>query len=229
MKAMRSIIVVVAIYLAGFTAQVTLREMWLPVRQRRSRGEKLLPAIVEGELKQGRRRFGGYVVHAGAILVVTAIAVSSTMSRSRELLLDKNGSATFGRYGLTFLGTDEVREPQRTSLVARIAVTRDGEDIGVLAPRMSQYESQREPVGSPAVRSFLFEDLYLSIMNLDAGGGKLGLHVFVNPMVGWIWPATMVMALGGLLALLPPTRRRVVVHGEAVASSPALGLPSESR
>jgi cytochrome c-type biogenesis protein CcmF len=219
----------VALAFAGFTAQVTLREMWLPVRQRRSRGEKLLPAIVEGELKQGRRRFGGYVVHAGAILVVTAIAVSSTMSRSRELVLDRNESATFGRYGLTFLGTDEVREPQRTSLVARIAVTRDGEDIGVLAPRMSQYESQREPVGSPAVRSFLFEDLYLSIMNLDAGGGKLGLHVFVNPMVGWIWPATMVMALGGLLALLPPTRRRVVVHGEAVASSPALGLPSESR
>jgi len=32
---------------------------------------------------------------------------------------------------------------------------------------MNYYASQREPVGTPAVRSGLFEDLYLSIMNID--------------------------------------------------------------
>jgi len=219
----------VALAFAGFTAQVTLREMWLPVRQRRSRGASLVSAIVEGELRQGRRRFGGYVVHAGAVLVVTAVAVSSTMGRSQEMVLGRGESATLGRYSLTFLGTDQVQEPQRTSIVARVAVRRDGEDIGVLSPRMSQYETQREPIGSPAVRSFLFEDLYLSVMNLDAGGGRLGLHVFINPLVGWIWPATMVMALGGLLALLPLPRRPLVVRGEALVPPAASGLPSESR
>lgn len=215
---------------AGYTAQVTLRELWLPVRQRLSRGEKLVPAIVAGELKQGRRRFGGYVVHAGAVLVVTAIAVSSTMGTSAELVLREGEQATVGRYTLAFLRTDELREPHRTSLAARVAVTRDGKDLGVLSPRMNQYDTQREPIGSPTVRSLLFEDLYLSVMNIDAAGGRLGLHVFINPLVGWIWPATGIMALGGLLAVLPPSRRRTIATGDAVASRSGLDrLPSESR
>jgi len=214
---------------AGFTAQVTLRELWLPVRQRLGRGERLLPAIVGGELKQGRRRFGGYVVHAGVVVVVVAIAVSSTMGTSKELVLGVGESATVGRYSLTFLRVDQLREPHRTSLAARVAVRRGSEDIGTVSPRMNQYDSQREPIGSPAVRSFLFEDLYLSVMNLDAAGGRVGLHVFINPLVGWIWPATGVIALGGVLALLPSRRRAPVLRPTPAAAPVGLGGATESR
>jgi cytochrome c-type biogenesis protein CcmF len=219
-----------ALAFAGFTAQVTLREMWLPVRERRSRGETLAASLRAGLLMQGRRRFGAYIVHAGVVLVVVAIAVSSTMGTSEEVVLRTGESATVGRYTLTFLRTDELREPHRTSLAARVAVSRDGEDIGILSPRMNQYDSQREPIGSPAVRSFLYEDLYLSVMNLDAGGGTLALRVFINPLVGWIWIAMGVMALGGLLAVLPPPRRELAFRGETVAPHVGMdGAASESR
>jgi cytochrome c biogenesis factor len=53
------------------------------------------------------------------------------------------------------------------------------------------------------VRSSLFEDLYLSVMNIDPANGTLGLLALVNPMVGWIWGATALMALGSLVALVP--------------------------
>jgi cytochrome c-type biogenesis protein CcmF len=68
---------------------------------------------------------------------------------------------------------------------------------------MNHYERQREPIGTPAVRSSLFEDLYLSVMNVDPASGSLGLMAMVNPMVGWIWAATGIMALGSLVTLLP--------------------------
>jgi cytochrome c-type biogenesis protein CcmF len=213
---------------AGYTLQVTAREMWLPVGQRRALGEGVVAALVAGGLKQGRRRFGGYVVHVGVVLMIVAIAVSSTMGTSRELLLDEGEEATVGRYTLTFLRIDELREPHRISLAARIAVTREGRDLGVLSPRMNHYDSQREPIGSPAVRSFLFEDLYLSVMNLDAAAGRVGLHVYINPLVGWIWFATGVMAIGGLLAVLPLPRRKTVVNETTMARSSAR-VPSESR
>ena len=58
-------------------------------------------------------------------------------------------------------------EPHREAIVARVAVSRGGRDLGFLSPRMNQYERQREPIGTPAVRSSLFEDLYLSVMNID--------------------------------------------------------------
>jgi cytochrome c-type biogenesis protein CcmF len=192
----------------GFTAQVTLREMWLPVGQRmRARGEGLLPAFVEAQ-RRGRRRFAGYVVHAGAAVVMVAIAVSSTMGSSKEVSLAKGESTQIGRYTLTFVGADVVSEPHRESIVAQVQVSKDGAPAGMLLPRMNQYESQREPIGTPAVRSSLFEDLYLSAMNIDPQQQRLGLHAMVNPMVGWIWGATALMGIGGIAALVPARRER---------------------
>src|SRR6185436_3635523 len=135
----------------GYTAQVTLSELWLPVRQRmKAHGEGLGRALIETE-RRGRRRVGAYVVHAGAVLVIVAIAVSSTLGTSKEVVLRQGESTKLGAYTLTFVTTDTVNEPHRTSLVARVAVSRNGVELGTLSPRMNQYENQREAIGTPAV------------------------------------------------------------------------------
>jgi cytochrome c-type biogenesis protein CcmF len=212
----------VTLAFGGYTAQVTLRELWLPLRQRMSRrGEGLARAIVETQ-RQSRRRTGAYVVHAGVVLIVIAIAVSSTMGYDTEVRLRAGESADIGPYRLTFLGADQVREPHRTSLVARVEVARDGRPVAVLGPRMNHYDTQREPIGTPAVRTGFGHDLYLSILNLDPETQTLGLHALVNPMVGWIWIATFVMALGGVLALLPSRRRPAA---PVPAGAPAAAQP----
>ncbi len=199
---------VLTLALGGYAGQVTLGELWLPVGQRmHARGEGIIPAFLEAQ-RRGRRRFAGYLVHAGAVVIFVAIAVSSTMGVSQEVTLGRGESTQLGRYTLTFLGADVVDEPHRQSLVAQVQVSRGGEPLGVLFPRMNQYEAQREPIGTPAVRSSLFEDLYLSVMNIDPRGQRLGLHAMVNPMVGWIWGASAVMGLGGILSLLPARRER---------------------
>jgi cytochrome c-type biogenesis protein CcmF len=195
-----------ALAFGGYTAQVTLRELWLPLARRRAQGEGFLRALLGSAWGSGRRRFGSYVVHAGAVIVIVAIAVSSTMGESRETQLKIGEKTEVGAYTLTFVAVDELSEPHREAVVARVAVSRAGRELGVLSPRMNQYERQREPIGTPAVRSSLFEDLYLSIMNIDPASGTLGLHAMVNPMVGWIWGATALMALGSLVALVPSRR-----------------------
>jgi cytochrome c-type biogenesis protein CcmF len=208
----------------GYTAQVTLAELWLPVSQRvRSHREGLLTAFLEAQ-RRSRRRFAGYVVHAGAAVVIVAIAVSSTMSVSREFSLGKGESAQLGRYTLTLLGVDVVNEPHRESIVAQVQVSKGGSPAGTLLPRMNHYESQREPIGTPAVRSSLFEDLYLSTMNIDPQGQRVGLHAMINPMVGWIWAATAVMGLGGVLALLPGRRAQHALVAPAPLASDVASL-----
>jgi cytochrome c-type biogenesis protein CcmF len=216
----------VAVAFGGFTAYVTLREMWLPIRQRRRRGEAITRSASEALLGRGRRRSGAYIAHAGAVIIVVAIAVSSTMGTSREVQLDQGQSVTVGRYSLTFLGAQAVREPHREMMVANMAVYRDGRSLGVLSPGMSYYPSQREPVGTPAVRSSLREDLYLSVMNIDAERRTVGLHAMVNPMVVWIWIATGIMALGGLAALVPRRRTAAAPAPAAVPVSPSAATAS---
>src|SRR3984893_15526286 len=65
-----------SLFFGGFTAHVTVSEMLVPVRQRMgAHGEGLLEAFRQAELR-GRRRFGAYIAHSGAIVVIVAIAVS---------------------------------------------------------------------------------------------------------------------------------------------------------
>ena len=212
----RNVWTLLALVFGGFTAQVTLSEMFLPVRQRmRTRGEGLAEAFRQAQTR-GRRRFGAYVVHAGAVVVIAAIAVSSTMGSSKEIQLNQGQTTTLGAYQLTFVGAEQVSEPHRESVRARVEISKNGRSLGTLYPRMSTYENQREPIGSPAVHTSLTEDLYLSIHNIDGAAGTVGLLVLVNPMVCWIWIATAIMALGGLVALVPPLRG-------ATAAAPAPG------
>ena len=88
---------------------------------------------------------------------------------------------------------------------------------------MNQYDTQREPIGTPAVRTSLKEDLYLSVMNIDPARGTLGLLALVNPMVGWIWIATAIMALGGVIALLPARASLALPAAERAVPPPAAG------
>jgi cytochrome c biogenesis factor len=59
-------------------------------------------------------------------------------------------------------------------------------------------------------------------MNVDPDQQTLGLHAIVKPMVAWIWGATAVLGVAGIVALLPPRRR--AASSEA-AAAPALRAP----
>lgn len=209
----------------GYAAQVTLGEMWRPVVQRMKRGESLMTATVQAQFNRGRRRFASYVIHAGAVIVIIAIAVSSTTRTQREVSLAKGQSTTIGAYTVTFLGTDVRNEPHRVATVARVAITKDGKPVEVVEPRMNQYAAMREPIGTPAVHSTLAGDLYVSIMNLDGSGQKVGLLLLITPMVSWIWIAVLLMGLGGIISIIP---HRQSSFAAASASEPSPATVAET-
>jgi len=197
----------ITLFFAGYTAWVTLFEALRPVRARmKFRTDGFLRAFAQDLFGPGRRRMAAYVTHAGAVAAFIAIAVSSTSGRSLEQSLKQGESMTLGRYNLTFEGIERAEEPNRTSMIARIGVKKDGKDLGPLRPMMNQYMTNREAIGTPAVRTGLVEDLYLSAMNIDEETGTVGLLVLINPLVSWLWIATVIMAIGGLMALFSSAR-----------------------
>jgi len=204
----------------GYAIWVTFAEMFLPLMQRMKRGESVGTAAANGLLRRGRRRFGAYVVHAGAVVVIVAIAVSSTMRVTREVSMKKGGTATIGAYTLTFLGTDFVTEPHRTATVARFNVSKDGKQVTTVEPRMNQYQTMRDPIGTPAVYSTLRNDLYVSIMSVDPAGDSIGVFLLITPMVSWIWIAVFTMGLGGLIALIPARQVYIVAPAPVSEAAP---------
>jgi cytochrome c-type biogenesis protein CcmF len=197
----------------GYAAHVTMAQMWLPLRQRLKRGDSFGPALIDTQLRRGRRRFGGYIVHAGAVIVFVSIAVSSTMRTQQEVTLQKGQSTTFAGYTVTFVGTEERTEPHRQSTIALFNINKGGGPPTKMEPRMNQYATMREPIGTPAVHSTITGDFYISIMNLQAG--QAGVLLINMPMVGWIWFSVLMMGAGGLIALIPSRRRTYVVVPES--------------
>ena len=192
----------------GYAAWVTLAQMFVPMIQRMRGGESLTSALVDGQLRRGRRRFASYVVHAAVVVVIIAIAVSSSNRQQLELSFTKGQTLNAGGYDVTFLGVEQRQEPHRFSTIGTFNVAKDGRMLAQLTPRMNQYQSMREPIGSPDVHTTAARDFYITLSNVDAAAETASITVFIAPMVVWIWLAVIAMAVGALFGLIP--RRRVV-------------------
>ncbi len=193
----------------GYAAHVTLGQMFVPMLQRMKRGESVAGSFVQGQLRRGRRRFAGYVVHAAVVVTFIAIAVSSSMRQTTELHFTKGQTQQASGFDLTFRGVEMRQEPHRAMTVAMFTVARNGKQVTTLEPRMNHYDRMREPIGSPDVYTTAAGDLYVSISNIDATNETASVTIFSSPLVVWIWISVIVMGLAALLGLIPGRRERV--------------------
>ena len=209
--------------LAGFVAVVTLREMALPVRVRmREQGEPLARAVLRSATR-ARRRFGGYVVHLGVVLVFVAVAASQSYVVHTTGTLRPGEKLQLGSYTVQMVGLRNGVDPHRRWTAAEVDVTDGRGHHHVLAPRMNFYERSTDPIGSPAIRTAAFEDLYLTLLAFDAAGPSASFNAWIFPMVAWIWWSLPLFVLGTLIAAWPERRR-----GRAGAAEP-VPVPSDVR
>jgi cytochrome c-type biogenesis protein CcmF len=181
--------------LAGYALWVTADRGLRPARARRRAGDSL-GAGLRGSL----RIVGSYIVHFGVIVTFLAIAISANYQHSVEATLKPGGRLDVGDFSLTFDSLALAQEPHLTSQRATVQVSENGASRGTLVPALNFYPTMREPIGTPAVRSTIARDLYLTVMNVG-NDGSIGLRAIVTPAVSWIWLGVMVMALGTGLCL----------------------------
>lgn len=187
---------------ATLATVVSLREMVTPVRIRmREQGESLATAAGRA-FSRGRRRYGGQIVHLGIIIIIVAIAVSHAWRVDREFTVPTGGTVSFQEYSFTYARTENVKEPHRDRQEAVVEVTGPGGAF-TLRPALNAYSSSMNAIGSPAVKTFPTHDVYVSLLNIAPDASSVGLHIYRNPAVGWLWFATAVVAAGTLLAAWP--------------------------
>ncbi|HET6983620.1 MAG TPA: heme lyase CcmF/NrfE family subunit [Myxococcaceae bacterium] len=193
--------------LAGFAATVTLREMALPVRVRMREQHEPLSLALWRSATRARRRFGGYVVHLGVVLVFVAIAASQSYVVHTTATLKTGERFQIGPYTVQLTGLRNGVDPHRRWTAADVQVTDGKGRQHVLAPRMNFYERSTDPIGSPAIRSAAFEDLYLTLLAFDQATPSASFNAWIFPMVSWIWWSLPLFVLGGLFAAWPERRR----------------------
>lgn len=190
----RGLWLVTSIFLAGFAFFVMLIE-WVQVLWRRGGGFFKLFA-------EQPRRYGGFVAHIGALMIIVAIGLSHVYEKEQELVLKRGSTQDVLGYTLTMHNIVADQRPQRFEVKALIDVSRNDRFLTRLTPQMNYYPRSREPVGSPAIRSTLIEDLYLTLVRVEKDGSGAAIRAIVTPAVAWIWIGGVVLMLGGLIALV---------------------------
>jgi cytochrome c-type biogenesis protein CcmF len=208
--------------LGGFVGTVTLRELFLPAFIRmREKGERPWTSFARSAARS-RRRTGGYLVHLAVVVVFIAIAASSAYVRHTTGTLAVGQTLSLGSYTVRFLGLQEGTDPHRHWVAARLDVTTAAGGHSTLSPRMNFYERSTDPVGSPAVGSSAFEDLYLTLLAYGpdpaSGAATASFNMWTFPLVGWIWWSIPLFVIGALVAAWPK-RRTVPLAAEGGAEN----------
>ena len=192
----------------GFALMTTLRELVEPALARAAKKSEGLTIALWTTWKKTRRRTGGYVVHIGVIMIAVAVTGSGAFKELSEVTLKEGQSVEIQEYRLTYTGKETVAESHRASEIAKVTVSRDGRDIGVLEPKLNNYFRMGTVIGTPAVHNFLDEDLYLNLVNMNEDGSIVGLQVITQPLVLWLWVGGGVMMVGTLISAWPARRRK---------------------
>ena len=170
--------------------------------RRGATGTDLLTAMV-GLVMRSRRRYGGYVVHAGIVLMFLGFA-GAGYKLERQVLLSPGESVELGRFEVRHDRLSESDDGQKQMVTAHLSVFKDGAAAGELYPARWFYRKhETEPTTEVAMRRSISEDLYVTLATYDVGDQSAAFQVTVNPLVNWIWLGFAIMALGTGLALLP--------------------------
>ena len=138
---------------------------------------------------RNRRRYGGYVVHAAIVLLAIGSRAPRT-TRCARRRLDRGERLEVAGYTLTYLGTTERMSANARELRARVAVERNGRDLGIVEPGKNFYPVEQQVSAEPAIRADAMSlgDLFVILENSNPDG-SVRLKALVNPLVNLIWLA----------------------------------------
>ena len=194
--------------LGAFVLATVVQEFARGVRARRTlHGEGELAAFVNLFRRNGRR-YGGYVVHIGIVLVALAVATSQARTVDAERTLAPGDSLDVAGYTIRLEAIRPVSEPQRDSIVADLAISGNGASEH-LRPALVQYPNSTAAVGSPGIGAGLRDDLYTILAAYDQRTFSWAtIRTRVIPGVSWLWLGGAVVGIGAIIAALPAPRRR---------------------
>jgi len=209
---MRDVGALMAIALGGFVTATVAQEFGRGAGARhRQYGEPLALACVR-LVAHNRRRYGGYIVHTGIVLLFIAFAGMAFKTETQATLRPGESATLRSPYGhvytFTHLGISQYDALNRQVTAALVEVRRDGKPAGLLKTEKRQHvdglgRPTFEPSTEVGIKSGLREDLYVVLGGLVNGTEQAVYRFTINPLVWWVWFGGYVLVLGGLIVLWP--------------------------
>ncbi len=200
----RPITVAVTIWLATFIVSGIVAL----AHQRARSAASPYPKAVAGLFRADPGFWGGMVAHIGFALAAIGIAFSGSFAVRETITLDPGESAPFDGYTLTYEGPVLRDEPNRSVIGASFTLSRGTSILGTLEPRLNQYPNQVQAIPTPSVRTGLREDVYLSLVRIEADSARVTIDAFRFPLMWVLWAGALLVVAGGGWSFVGLKRRR---------------------
>lgn len=201
----RDWVALLAVWLCLFVAFVTLWEFGRAgVARARAHGQNLLAALWQ-LAGRNRRRYGGYIIHLGVVLMAVGIIGIELFQTETQASLRLGDSLTLGRYAIRYDSLAEFDTNDNRN-VARAVVTvfKDGHPVGELYPRRDFFYESGQPMTIPGVRSSIEDDFYVLLIDWQPiSTQNATFKVYHNPLVNWLWFGAAIFLLGTFVAAWP--------------------------
>jgi cytochrome c-type biogenesis protein CcmF len=194
--------------LCTFVITTTIMEFFWGTRARRKATGETAGRALMSLVDRNKRRYGGFIVHIGVMLIIIGITGSSAFRQETTAVIARGESFSLGRYTMHFEDMLSEDTPNHEFFGARLAIFDAGEPAGYLVPGQNFYKAGQDPSTEVDILHTLREDLYLILIGFDPQLGRATLKAYLNPLINWIWIGGGVLIFGSWFAMLPDLRER---------------------
>jgi cytochrome c-type biogenesis protein CcmF len=218
-----SIAALIGYGLVALVALVTLYEFWRGALARHRRHHESLPLSLWRLAGRNRRRYGGYIIHIGVILMALGILGIEIFQTETQGTLARGEQITLGNYTMIYDSLAIWDSPDGRNIArAVVDVYKNGKPVGQVYPRRDYYYDSQQSVTLPGVRSTLEDDFYVLLVGWEPIGDQgATFKVYHNPLVNFVWTGGLVFILGTMVAAWP-RRTPELVRKKATARDTAV-------
>jgi len=153
-------------------------------------------------VRRNTRRYGGYIIHIGVVIVVVGLC-GSAFNRNEERELALHATLPIGPYTLVNVGFTQDSNANYNSEYAQLDVYKNGKKLFQMTPEKRIYLASEQPQTMVAIHSVPGWDLYVVYEGTNPDSGQPIIKAFLNPLVGWIWAGVVFIVFGTFVALVP--------------------------
>jgi cytochrome c-type biogenesis protein CcmF len=152
--------------------------------------------------RRSTRRYGGYIIHIGVVIIVIGLA-GSAFNRSQESEMGVHNKLSIGPYTLECLGFTQSSNGTYNSESAVLDVYKGATRLFQMIPERRYHLTSGQPQSLVAIHSVFGWDLYIVYEGTNPFTGQPIIKALLNPLVSWIWAGVALIVIGTVVAMVP--------------------------
>ena len=200
-------------FAAVFVLAAIFAEFYRGAKLRAKRQETSLLNGLNLLIQRNKRRYGGYIIHIGIVILYIGIMGSKGYFLLESKSITLGESIEVGKYKLTMVDAFEKEYANYLRSGVVFDVEKNGKRIGTMKPAVHSYynaEPDEQPTKESAIEHLGMNDLYLALASVPHNiktGGVVNVQGYYNPLIGVVWIGVAVMVLGGIVAIAEKSER----------------------